>query len=117
MRALTRNKKSDILSTPQRALNFSKYLHETYHKPILLAYMAISTYGENGKELQSNVYKQLIDVLPQMQKETALFYFGTFHYFDCPKHVGFFNAAEEHFGIFDANGTAKPSLKYFNQLN
>jgi len=117
MRALTRNTEEEILSTPIRAFNFSKYLYETYHKPTLLAYMAISTYGKKGKEIQTDVYSQLIDIVPKMQEQAELLYFGIFHYFDYPGHVGYFNAAEEYFGIFEANGTAKPSVEYFNQLH
>jgi len=117
MRALTRNKEKEILNTPQRAYNFSKYLHKKYHKPTLLAYLAISTYGKKGKEIQANTYKRFLALLPLMQKESELLYFGTFHYFDYPNHVGYFNEAEEYFGILDSSGTKKPSLKYFNRIN
>jgi len=116
MRALTKNKEKEILRTPQRAFNFSKYLYETYHKPTLFAYLAISTYGDKGREIQAEVYKQLIPLISRMQDEANLLYFGIFHYFDYPGHVGYFNAAEEYFGILESNGTRKPSLQYFNRL-
>ena len=116
MRALTRNKEKEILNTPERAFYFSKYLYNTYHKPTLLAYLAISTYRDKGKKIQAEVYKQFIPLISRMQEEANLLYFGIFHYFDYPGHVGYFNAAEEYFGVLEANGTRKPSLKYFNRL-
>ena len=116
MRALTRNSKKDILNTPQRAYNFSKYLYKKYKKPTLLAYTAISSYGKNGEKIQADVYKKFIQYLPKMQKESKLMLFGTFHYFDYPGHVGYFNEAEEYFGVLRKDGTAKPSFKYYNLL-
>lgn len=116
MRALTRNKEKEILQTPQRAFNFSKYLYETYHKPTLLAYVAISSYGDKGKTIEAEVYKQFIPLISRMQDEAHLLYFGIFHYFDYPEHIGYFNAAEEYFGVLESNGTQKPALKYFNLL-
>jgi hypothetical protein len=116
MRALTRNTKQEILSTPQRALYLSKYLYEKYNKPTLLAYVAISTYGDEGKLIQAEVYKRFLTTLPLMQEQAQLLYFGLFHYFDYPGHIGYFNAAEEYFGVLDSNGSMKPSFKYFKQL-
>lgn len=116
MRALTRNKKTQILKTPQRAYYFSKYLHKKYKKPTMLAYLAVSSYGKGGKEMQANVYKGFVKYLPKMQKEAQLLLFGTFHYFDYPKHVGYFQKAEEFFGILSKDGMKKPSFYYFNKI-
>lgn len=116
MRALTRNTKKQILLTPKRALNFSKYLFEKYNKPTILAYVAISTYGEEGNEIQKLVYKEFIHTVFHMRKEAKLIYFGLFHYFDYTGHVGYFKEAEEYFGLLESNGTQKPALEYFNLL-
>jgi len=116
MRALTRNKKDQILKTPQRAYNFAKYLHKTYKKPTMLAYLAISSYGKEGKQIQAQVYKGFVKYLPKMQKEASLMLFGVFHYFDYPHHKGYFKKAEEFFGILDKDGVKKPSFKYYNIL-
>jgi len=116
MRGLTRNSKADMLRTPQRALHLAKYLHKTYHKPTMLAYSAISSYGKEGELIQAKVYKGFAKLLPQMQEEAGLFYFGTFHYFDYPHHVGYFNEAEEYFGVLTKEGKRKLSHTYFNTL-
>ena len=115
MRALTRNKKSEILKTPQRAYHLAKYLYKTYHKPTILAYLAISSYKD--KQLQADVYKGFLKYLPKMQKEALLFSFGIFHYFDYPHHQGFFKEAEEFFGVVTKDNIKKPSFYYFNRLH
>jgi hypothetical protein len=117
MRALTRNSKDDILNTPQRAYNLAKYLHKKYKKPTMLAYLAISSYGKGGEQIQADVYKGFVHYLPKMQKEAALIFFGVFHYFDYSGHVGYFNKAEEYFGVLKKDGMKKPSFVYFRELH
>jgi len=116
MRALTRNSKGDIIRTAQRAYNFSKYLHRKYKKPTMLAYTAISSYGKQGEHIQAQAYKSFVKYLPKMQREADLKLFGTFHYFDYPGHIGYFNAAEEYFGVLRKDGSQKQSCQYFNRL-
>ncbi len=116
MRGLTRNSKDDILKTAQRAYHLAKYLHTTYHKPTFLAYLAISSYGKNGEKIQAAAYKSFVKFVPKMQKEAQLLFFGIFHYFDYPGHVGYFNEAEEFFGVVRKDGTPKPSLPYFQKI-
>ena len=116
MRALTRNSEGDIIRTAQRAYNFSKYLHKKYKKPTMLAYTAISSYGEDGEHIQAQAYKSFVKYLPRMRREANLMLFGTFHYFDYPGHEGYFNEAEEHFGLLRKDGIEKPSCQYFNKL-
>lgn len=116
MRALTRNSKGDILRTPDRALNFSRYLYKKYKKPTMLAYAAISSYGKNGEDIQAKVFNKFHKNLSRMKKESKLIFFGVFHYFDYPGHVGYFNQAEEFFGLLRKDGSEKPSFKYYNLL-
>ena len=116
MRALTRNSKGDMLRTPERAYNLSKFLFEKYNKPTVFAYAAISSYGENGEQIQKEVYKGFTKYIPKMQESSNLILFGTFHYFDFPNHVGFFKEAEEFFGIIRKDGSKKPAFKYYNML-
>jgi len=116
MRALTRNKSQEILNTPKRAYNLAKYLYTTYHKPTMLAYLAVSSYGKNGDVLQAKVYKGFVKYLPKMQEDASLTLFGTFHYFDYPDHKGYFKQAEEFFGVLTKDGAPKPSFKYYNML-
>lgn len=117
MRALTRNSASDILKTASRAYHFAKYLHTTYKKPTLLAYVALSSYGKDGESIQADAFKSFVTYLPKMKKEAKLLAFGTFHYFDYPGHVGYFNEAEEFFGIVRKNGSKKPSFKFYKKIH
>jgi len=111
MRATTRNSKSAILNTPYRSLEFAKYLHQKYHKPTFLAYLALSSY--KGKDLQAEVYKRYSQLLPIFKKEADLIGFNIFHLFDRPQQVGYFQQAEKHFGILDLKGNKKPSYFWF----
>jgi len=117
MRGLTRNRPKEILNTPKRAYNLAKYLHTTYHKPTMLAYLAVSSYGKNGDMLQANVYKGFVKYLPKMQKDASLTLFGTFHYFDYPDHKGYFKEGEKFFGVLTKDGEEKQSFKYYNMLH
>jgi len=83
----------------------------------MLAYLAISSYGKDAEEIQAEVYKSFLHYLPKMQKEAKLIFFGIFHYFDYPSHVGYFNEAEEFFGVVRKDGTKKPSYKYFTKIH
>jgi hypothetical protein len=116
MRALTRNSKGDIIRTASRAYHFALYLHKKYKKPTMLAYTALSSYGNKGEEIQAEAYKSFVKYLPKMHEEADMLLFGIFHYFDYPGHVGYFNEAEEYFGVLRKDGSAKPSFTYFNQL-
>ncbi|UCM99430.1 hypothetical protein LCX93_07755 [Sulfurimonas sp. SWIR-19] len=117
MRAVTRNSKEEILKTADRACSFARYLHKKYKKPTMLAYLAVSSYGNAGEQIQESVYRRFEQLLPKMKQESKLILFGTFHYFDYPGHVGYFNEAEEYFGVLRKDGSLKPSLKYYNQLH
>lgn len=116
MRALSRNSTKHIANTPKRALHLARYLHKRYNKATFLAYLAISTYGKGGEDIQNGVYKEFLDLIPQMKKEGALMGFNTFHYFDYPGHIGFFKEAEAFFGVIDKDGKPKKSLRYFKRM-
>jgi len=111
MRALTRNKKEQILNTPLRALAFATYLHQKYNKPTFLAYLAISSYKD--KKLQKDVYKTFAKILPLFKHSADLIGINVFYYIDVPNHKGYFTTAEKFFGIKNANGKEKPSFKEF----
>jgi len=112
MRAVTRNDVNDILNTPKRSLEFATYLNKTYKKPTLYAYLALSSYGQNGEENQAKVIKETIDLLPRFKGEAQLMGFNLFHLMDSPKQEGYFLEAEKHFGIYRSNGSSKPSAKF-----
>ena len=111
MRAVTRDSKSGILNTPYRTLEFAKYLHNKWHKPTFLAYLALSSY--HSQKLQTQVYKRFSELLPIFKKEAGLIGFNIFHLWDRPQQVGYFKEAEKHFGIIDKYGNKKPSFFWF----
>ena len=82
----------------------------------MLAYVAISSYGKNGEDIQAKVFKKFHKNLNKMKTDGKLMFFGAFHYFDYPGHVGYFNEAEEFFGVLRRDGSEKPSFKYYNML-
>jgi hypothetical protein len=116
MRGLTRNSAKEILMAPERSYAFSKYLHTTYKKPTMLAYVALSSYGHNGENLQAEAYRGYLDYLPKMRDEANLLLFNTFHLYDYPGHVGYFKEAEEYFGLLSASGRPKKALDAFRMV-
>jgi len=114
MRAITRNKKEEILNTPYRALAFAQYLHNTYNKPTFLAYIAISSYKANN--IQKEIFKTFQKLLPIMKNSAKLIGINLFNYIDVPNHKGYFSTAEKYFGIKNANGEKKESFNEFIQL-
>lgn len=115
MRAFTKNSKKEILDAPLRALAFSTYLHKTYNKPTFLAYLAISSYGKDGENIQKKVFEEFIKLLPLFKHSANLIGLNIFHYIDVPGHQGYFKEAESFFGIKRANGTPKPSFYILNK--
>jgi len=113
MRAITRNTPKEILTTPKRILQYSKYLYNTYKKPTFLAYIAISSYKAN--DLQTKVFKDLLKYIPEYKK-AKMIGINLFNYIDVPEHEGYFLEAEKHFGIKKANGEEKKSFYYFKQI-
>jgi hypothetical protein len=111
MRAITRDTKQQILDTPLRALAFATYLHQTYHKPTFLGYLAISSY--KTLKIQATVMKNFAKILPLMKHSADLIGINLFHYIDVPGDKGYFKKGQEFFGIKFANGKKKPSFKYF----
>jgi len=114
MRALTRNKKEEIINTPLRALAFATYLHKKYKKPTFLAYLALSSYKDES--LQKKVFKEFAKIMPLFKNSASLIGFNIFNYIDVPHHKGFFNKAEKYFGIKKANGKKKESFKEFLKI-
>lgn len=116
MRGVTRNNTEEILKTPERSLKFATFLTEKYQKPTFLAYLALSSYGKDGLQLQEQVYQGFADLMPKFIEEGNLIGFNTFHLMDEPNQKGYFNEAEKHFGIIDSKGHPKPALKQFNKI-
>ncbi len=116
MRALTRNSTEEMLLTPFRSLRFSQWLYKKYKKPTFLAYLAVSSYGKQGKKIQSSILQNFALLMDQMRNKGHLIGFNIFHLFDTPQQTGYFGKAEKHFGLIDTRGHAKPSLYWFNKI-
>ncbi|GAX87781.1 conserved hypothetical protein [Lebetimonas natsushimae] len=114
MRAVTKNKKKEILNTPERALAFSIYLYQKYKKPTFLAYLAISSY-KNDK-IQTQVIKKLNSLLPLFKKSAHLIGINYFNYIDNPLHKGYFNIAEKYWGLKTKDGKEKPAFFEFKKI-
>jgi|GEM_PF-1646427 len=117
MRALTRNKPEEILNTPYRAWAFALYLHKKYQKPTFLAYLAISSYGKKGEEIQREVYRRFSQVLPAMENSADLIGINVMDFIDNPQHTGYFNQAEKKWGVLTTNGDKKPSFQFLAQFH
>lgn len=117
MRAVTRNSVQGLDQTPYRALEFARYLHETYNKPTFFAYLALSSYGPEGEDVQDAVYKQFSALLPIFKQQADLIGFNSFHLLDVPYHQGYFKEAEKHFGLMDQRGREKGAMEAFRRLN
>lgn len=115
MRALTKNTKQQIEKVPERIESFASYLNSTYNKPVILAYLAISTQGEDGEKLQGEVLNRISQRQDILQKN-GIFGINIFHLVDVPSHEGYFNEGEKYFGIYRSNFSAKPSSPYFKQI-
>ncbi len=97
------------------ALKFSTYLRKTFKRPLLLAYMALSSY-KNGNplgwenetvEITKNVFDRQAELAAQ-----GVFGILCFNYFDDPNHgTYFFGEAEKYFGLKSASGKPKNVLK------
>lgn len=116
MRASTRNTRRQIENTAYRALAFSTYLHETYRKPVYWAYLALSSYGDEGEQIQDSVYRDVVTLLPLLRRQGGLIGFNSFHLIDVPDHVGYFNEGERHFGLLRRDGSRKPAFEAFGRL-
>jgi len=114
MRALTRNTKKQIADTALRSLGFAIYLHTRYHKPTLLAYIAVSSYKD--ETLQAKVFDEYAKLMPLFKESAELIGVNVFHYIDVPGHQGYFKEAESHFGIKKADGKPKPAFKAFLKI-
>ena len=98
------------------AVSYSKYLQDTFNKPILLAYVALSSYGGWEKSQA----KMLNSVINDEQKLLSNGVFGALYFqlLDDPLHEGYFGKAEKNFGMVDRNGVPKPvAYVYKNWAN
>lgn len=112
MRASTYPQSSwpSYLRVADSALQFSSYLRDTFRRPILLAYLAVSTYAHGDprgwEDEQASVIGEMMDRAPELLANEV---FGLVYleYYDDPEHGGFFGEAEKYWGLVDSDGDPK----------
>jgi len=115
MRSLTKDTPEQIRKLPPRIESFSAYLHATYEKPVLLAYLALSSWGAEGETLQKDVFERLAK-RQNILMQSGMIGMNLFHLVDVSSHVGYFGLGEKHFGIYRSDLTVKSSVYYFKQI-
>ena len=97
------------------ALRFTAYLKESFHKPILWAYLALSSHADSDSLGWQDIQAQIIDDIFLRENEliaNGVFGLIFFSYFDDPSHgTYFFGEAERHFGLKDAQGRPKKAWR------
>ena len=116
MRASTdpRAMERDYLSVGQAAVDYAGYLWRSFELPVLLAYVAIASYGGWEPE-QARVIEELTRRRDDLRRN-GVFGLVYFQLQDDPAHTGYFGAAEPHFGLLRADGSDKPAFHAFQRL-
>jgi len=119
MRAVTREsgmtEESEDVS--DRALAYASFLSQKFEKPLLLAYVAVSSYDPEGgrwEGYQSDVVSNLFDMTGGL-RDLGVFGVLYFELLDDPLHEGYFGPAEKHFGFMTSSGKPKPAFKTYVQ--
>ena len=117
MRASTRPNviSHEFEDVSENALAYSYYLQQLFDKPILLAYVAVSTYPPDSdwEQFQADVITNLFDTNFAELAEHGVFGALYFMAFDDPQHTGYYGAAEAHFGLARTDGSLKPGFEAF----
>jgi len=101
------------------ALLFTTYLRVVYERPVLLAYLGVSSYDEGAKsdweKVQAKVWSDLADDIDRF-RANGLFGVLAFAWYDDPTHKGYFGPAETHWGLVERTGRRKPAFEEFSRL-
>jgi len=111
--------KSDLaepgyLEMGRSAVSFARYLDRAFGRPILLGYVAVSSYGGWDRE-QARMLAALHRRRAAL-REAGVFGLVYFQLRDDPGHRGYFGRGERHFGLLDARGRPKPALEAFRRF-
>jgi hypothetical protein len=106
--------RADYLEVGRASSDYARYLKRAFGRPLLLAYVAESSHGSWEKR-QADALRDL-DRHREDLREAGVFGLIYFQLRDDPAHVGYFGAAERHFGLLRADGTPKPALEVFRAL-
>lgn len=113
MRGSTRHDRSD-LDLGTSALGFARYLKSAFDRPVLLAYVAVSSYGG-----WTDAQRRAVESLTARREAlvaSGVFGLVWFQLRDDPEHRGWFGAAERSFGALSAKGQPKPVLEALRGL-
>ena len=101
------------------ALLFTTYLRIVYERPVLLAYLGVSSYdertGHDWERVQARVWRDLADDMDRF-RANGLFGVLAFAWYDDPVHTGYFGPAETNWGLVERTGRRKPAFKEFSRL-
>ena len=102
------------------ALLFTAHLSSVYDKPVLLAYLGVSSYTPEGSEddwsvIKADVWRNLTS-RSQAFVDAGLIGALAFALYDDPKDEGYFGAAEAHWGLLDAEGKPKDAFWAWKSL-
>lgn len=117
MRAATRveGDLQQYIGVGKAATDYAQYLKRAFDRPILLGYVAVSSY-DGWEEPQRAALQDLLDHRQKLL-EAGVFGLVYFQLRDDPRHRGYFGEAEKHFGLTTGDGEPKPSLEVFRALS
>lgn len=113
MRASTRHGPED-LDLGASALGFARYLRSAFGRPVLLAYVAVSSHGGWAPAQRQAV--ESLQAKREALAESGVFGLVWFQLRDDPDHRGWFGDAERSFGALTAEGKPKPVLEALRRL-
>lgn len=101
------------------ALEYARYLQRAFGRPLLLAYVAVSSYAPGPGSFEAGQTRALRSLVARRRalREAGVFGAIYFQLRDDPEHRGYFGPAEAHFGLVREDGTAKPALEAFRALS
>lgn len=114
MRANTRHDRSQ-LDVGAAALDYARYLHTSFGRPVLLGYVAVASHG-GWEDAQTRAIQSITSRRAQLL-EAGVFGAIWFQLRDDPDHTGWFGEAEPTFGVLDADGAPKPALDALRELS
>lgn len=106
--------RSGYLRVGWDSVRYARYLRERFGKPILLAYVAVSSHG-GWEARQAEALRDLHDARGAL-REQGVFGMIYFQLQDDPEHAGYFGAAERRFGLIREDGSPKPAFYVFQTL-
>ncbi len=107
------------ISVGRAARDYAGYLHRAFGKPVLLAYVAVSSRGRftaGGWEREQAEALEDLARHANGLREAGVFGAVYLQLFDDPAHEGYFGAAERHFGLLRADGSPKPAFAVLRRL-